>query len=299
MDSKLVPIRNTMTNMNPTSGTVKQYQDLFRRWAEQPASEVLAHFGYRGIDGEDWETPYDRLAMMVMSEPWTFQSTPSSSSYRIQRLPILTNYLNYTFRRCQEQGRIARSGDGDYLCFNTGLQTPHERDVYAVFTKNSRPNAQDWFHIGWFDSYSTKLQPFGGELPKHPTYIDDPADVIYDPSFKIELNYDHIVEDNKERLPEVLQGNVKVARHTLNSAVDSIEGRLERNYKIAVPSWHKGHLTLMVPLYLTSDSAPDVVLTLDKDKESKVYRGRTILTLDMAYVNARLIIRPDSQWLTP
>jgi hypothetical protein len=224
------------------------------------------------------------------------------AQYEHRRFPILTNYLNYSFLRAQEQGAIRISKDGDYLCFNTGLQTPNERDIYAVFVTNNRPDGQeapDWFWIGWFDSYSEKLKPFGGDLPKYPTYIEDPADVVFDPKFRIDLNDDHIVEDNKDRLPEQLRSSPKLAKQAINGAVDSVRGKLERNYKIAVPSWHRGKLTLMVPLYLTSDESPDVVLALDKDKDGKVYRGRTILTLDMAYVNARLIIRPDSQWLVP
>lgn len=28
------------------------------------------------------------------------------------------------------------------------------------------------------------------------------------------------------------------------------------------------------------------------------YRGHTVLTLEMAYTNARLVARPDSEWLT-
>lgn len=31
----------------------------------------------------------------------------------------------------------------------------------------------------------------------------------------------------------------------------------------------------------------------------RAYRGHTVLTLDMAYTNARLVARPDSDWLLP
>jgi hypothetical protein len=31
----------------------------------------------------------------------------------------------------------------------------------------------------------------------------------------------------------------------------------------------------------------------------RAYRGHTVLTLDMAYTNARLVARPDSEWLVP
>jgi hypothetical protein len=33
--------------------------------------------------------------------------------------------------------------------------------------------------------------------------------------------------------------------------------------------------------------------------EDRAYRGHTVLTLEMAYTNARLVARPDSDWLVP
>jgi hypothetical protein len=40
-------------------------------------------------------------------------------------------------------------------------------------------------------------------------------------------------------------------------------------------------------------------LALSVDRVGDVYRAATVLTLDMAYNNARLIARPDRGWLEP
>lgn len=40
-------------------------------------------------------------------------------------------------------------------------------------------------------------------------------------------------------------------------------------------------------------------MALAVQRENEAYVGYTILELDWAYSNARLIARPDSDWLTP
>jgi hypothetical protein len=40
-------------------------------------------------------------------------------------------------------------------------------------------------------------------------------------------------------------------------------------------------------------------LALVVARENEVYRASTVLTLDMAFNNARLIARPDREWLDP
>jgi len=41
------------------------------------------------------------------------------------------------------------------------------------------------------------------------------------------------------------------------------------------------------------DGRADLALVVEKDADRKAYRGNTVLTLDMAYSNARLLARPD------
>ena len=50
---------------------------------------------------------------------------------------------------------------------------------------------------------------------------------------------------------------------------------------------------------VTSDTEADLALVADKDSERKIYRIKTALSMDMAYIDARLICRPDRDWLNP
>lgn len=45
-----------------------------------------------------------------------------------------------------------------------------------------------------------------------------------------------------------------------------------------------------------SDNKPDIAIAVTKKENS--YQGHTCLTLDMAYNNARLIAKPESNWLS-
>ena len=52
----------------------------------------------------------------------------------------------------------------------------------------------------------------------------------------------------------------------------------------------------VLPLCLEDDETPSLTLTVTK--VGNFYQGHTCLTLDMAYNNARLIAKPESNWLS-
>ena len=54
---------------------------------------------------------------------------------------------------------------------------------------------------------------------------------------------------------------------------------------------------ILLPLCLMDEDVPDCALVTNKDEHGR-YEGRTILTLRMAYKNARLLCRPESEWLS-
>lgn len=276
---------------------IMTYEALFPRYKTQDKRNVFAHFPWNAP--ETWEAPFQKLARMAKPEDWNFSTSTfksNSASY-----PILTNYLNYTFIRLQEQNKISFSEDGDKACFNTGLQTPTEKDIFATFFRNKKAkeySASDWTFFGFFDSYSEKLRDFQ-PLPELASYITDPSDLVFDFEYQIEVNSSHILNKNQERLPEILQQNNTVATRTIDSSVSVIRERLRRNYKLAIPHWYENKIQLLLPLYITSEEIADLALVADKDKDRKLYRIKTVLTMDMAYNDARLICRPDRDWLNP
>ena len=77
-----------------------------------------------------------------------------------------------------------------------------------------------------------------------------------------------------------------------------IKDRVYRNYKTAVPQYWRGRIQLLLPLCLVQDGKADLALVVEKERDGRCYRGNTVLTLDMAYSNARLLARPDPDWLS-
>ena len=100
-----------------------------------------------------------------------------------------------------------------------------------------------------------------------------------------------IVEDD-DRLFRRLRGR-------LMDAVETARKRVRWNFKTAIPSYYPraNSMSLLLPMCLLDDSAPDCALVVQL-MPSGNYQGQTILTLRQAYMNARLICRPDSDWLT-
>lgn len=87
------------------------------------------------------------------------------------------------------------------------------------------------------------------------------------------------------------------------NALDIALSRVAWNYKTAIPVYYvtEHKLSLLLPLALEKRGIIDVALVCEHkvDEQNGVnnYVGRTIFTLQMAYNNARLITRPDSDWL--
>ena len=89
-------------------------------------------------------------------------------------------------------------------------------------------------------------------------------------------------------------------RSDIKRAIEKATKRIRWDYKTAVPIYYPAYnmLSLMIPLCLDSDQIADVALLVEKT-ESGNYLGHTIVTLPMAYLDARLLCRPNSDWLAP
>lgn len=72
------------------------------------------------------------------------------------------------------------------------------------------------------------------------------------------------------------------------------------NYKTAIPVYFPARdaLSWLLPLALTPGSQADVALVVERFPNGNL-EGHTVLDLDMAYTNARLVSKPESDWLSP
>lgn len=253
---------------------------------EEPESmEDLYNFMYWG----DYDKAIQTLADMAIPENWEYPE--KRENY------ILKNYLKYTFLKLQDENKVF--SNNDYVLFNTGLFTPLYDPIYIYGEKNrnqSNKNYSEWIFKDFMTEYD--LGEIGiYELPQRADYFSDPSQLIFDPTLKINVQYDHILKDarNIERIQNIDSRNIQ---SLLIGEIDKAKKRVAANYQLAVPQYFQNKIQLLLPLCLEDGVTPDIALVVTKSKNGKYYQGHTCLTLDMAYNNARLIAKPENNWLT-
>lgn len=244
----------------------------------------------------------ENLKNLAAQEDWNYRLSESQHPY-----PILYSYIKYTFKRIKQEHdalevdkrktKIGLSENGAECCFNTGLFTESFEPIYALFAKNNSGSLR-WFLVNFFKESERILTKFE-KLPERANYFYDPLQLIYD--IRLEpprVNADHIISENAGRLPLNLKNtSIENRRRVIDGAISLVTKKLQANYKVAVPQFFNGHIQLLVPLVLNENGKADIALAIERN--GNVYSGHTCLTLDMAYNNARLIAKPESDWLQP
>lgn len=208
---------------------------------------------------------------------------------------VLKNYLKYTYKKLEEEGKIIK--EEGYWLFNTGLFTEYYESIYAYLEPNAAGGPQPYYLKGFLTPYELGAQGIS-KLPERANYFEQPELLVFDAKCEVNVQYKHILSDpnNVDRIPE----EIKVAKNIHNiftGAIDTMKKRVTANYKIAVPQYFNGKIQLLLPLCLVDPNVPDLALVVTKNSAGNFYQGHTCLTLEMAYNNARLIAKPDSNWL--
>lgn len=229
----------------------------------------------------NWNDYTQELCEKADKEAWTNDTYPNNG--------ILTNYLVHTYKRLRTEKQITINKEKEYGLFNTGLFTKYYEPIYAY--SNSE------YKISFLTGH--ELNQHGIlDRPSKANYFEDPSLLLFDWHYPIDIHFKHILEDerNKERLPKgFLDKPNKMC--ILTGAIELMKRKVSSNYKLAIPQYYEDKIQLLLPLCLDTDKGkPDLALAVTK--LDNCYQGYTCLTLDMAYNNARLIAKPESNWLT-
>lgn len=192
------------------------------------------------------------------------------------------------------------------------------------------------FYVSGENFYGKKAGEIFSEEPKRAYYFDDPAELLYDwRGHKFpQIDHEHCIIERVERLPadfvrdngprdfnyqrinelsgierddylkslrEAIRNDNEAYRRLVSRFDDAVNVALKKvewNYKTAIPMYYsrKDKMCLMLPLSLRREDKVDVALVVNKIKAG--YRGETILPLNWAYDDARLVCRPDGEWLS-
>ena len=127
-------------------------------------------------------------------------------------------------------------------------------------------------------------------------------DLIYDNGLELKLKKEHIIDDNFERFVAAGYSNKALISVLLDSAKGTLEKKLKRNFKLALPFYYRNTETgeskiqLLAPLYFPG--APvrlALVLNKIQSDAKEYYEGVTVLPVEWAYMNSRLIVKPDEE----
>lgn len=244
----------------------------------------------------DYKSQIETLTTLAREERWDYIRDHQDVPHK-----ILVNYVDHTFQRLQDlHKRDATAGylyiSDEYMCFDTGLFTKHFEPIYALFIPNDANFSSKWKLTGFYKKSAWELRKISN-LPRRASYFDDFAELVYDTRIDLRINIDHILDDerNKARIPEKYRTAPNLAMLFTSAALEYAKVRIKENYKAAVPQYYSGKIQFLLPISLGDPTTVD--LSLAVGKEDGVYTGRTCLTLDMAYNNARLIAKPESDWL--
>jgi hypothetical protein len=255
----------------------------------------------------------DDLAAIAQPEDWDDEGSG--------RQPILFNYLRYTFRRQLELGNwreIESGADGDASALNTGLLSRRFEPIYAVFEPNRYLDRQPWVLTEWAIPSSPRLRDFDLDELRPALYFSGPGEAVFDPRLPVVVDIEQLVHDNVDRYPPELRENDYLRGAMLERAIHNATAKARTNWPTASPQyyWPKGpgelgRLQLLLPLSLLDPDHIDLALVIDRDPPysaieasddssgSACYRAFTVMPVEWAYRNARLISRPESSWLDP
>ena len=245
----------------------------------------------------DFHNVIAQLKLLAEEEDWTYHATPSPGI----AFPILESYINNTYKRIAIEKKVSYSKDNKYCCFDTGLITRVQREpIYMLFEENTNPTVDCfWFFKKFFRKGEFEVNRFS-KLPEMAFYWDDPSKLVYDTRKELVVNIEHIIQDNKSRFPApydtMADYNLQLY---LDGCIKASLDKLKRNYKIAVPQYFitSGTIQLLIPLCIVNPGVADLAVVVED--YGTMYRASTCLTLDMAINNARLLARPDRDWLNP
>ncbi len=265
---------------------------------------------------ENWQDGLqflEDLKVKCIPEKWTYKTHHSGIPH-----PILKAFIENTFEklRVEDNGRkILRSDDKKYVLFNTGLLDKFFHEIFVI-THVIEERGEIFYRNPYILNSLTDLTKIGfnvngkrivkqDDLPEPATFFTNINEVIFHPDIEIDRNYDkftHIIEERRDRFPKEDQNRdtTELARK-LDNSINYAIAIAKRNYKLVIPMYRPqvAKIQLLMPIYLSGSftSSPDFALVLDL--EDGIYTPETILPLDAAYQNARLITKPDELWLNP
>lgn len=247
---------------------------------------------------DKWKNKLRVLASIAEPEEWSVIGSAGAYS-------ILENYVLETFRILNREGGIAiiPKKEGQKIgLWNTGLLTPHGEEIIVRMDSHS-PSPKEsgylspaiWKLTGFFPVSDRRIPTLDKKLPIALEFVDYHY-MIPNPSASLIPDLDHLMKRN-QRLPgfwSLLPRSEQIQR--LQGALHKLGLMLKRNPRMAIPQWYEETVQYLVPLDLGDGRGPIGALVLEQ--KGLQLRVQTVLQLEWAYQNARLLGPMQDNWLS-
>jgi hypothetical protein len=308
---------------------------VYRQYVRQPAAysrksmmeENISFYGFGGWDGTkaklNWDGAKTELKKLCQPENWG----PNDKILHNYVNQLLNAVLKQYLKECGEKHDddynkgIFFSYDGDLMWFDTGLYTNDFKRIFGFCDRNLNQDHQLWFLQEWQTRFvASKLNSF--REPEPFKFFKEHHELHFNPQFDLQIDTDHMLESNEnhDRVKKVLDAlNIVTTGkpdmlNRIKMAVENMKIRVKQNSRTVVPQFYGDlGLQLLLPLSFGNDNAVQLVIPVTKIeldlKRTETrdptnpshwrYVGRTVLDMSMAYNNARLLNRLESEWLQP
>lgn len=281
--------KSTFNNAVNQKPTVQESSDTKIDDNNKRNKDSLFSFAYCGTE-TGLENMLNYLAKIAEPEIWSFDDSRPNK--------LLRAYLFKTFEQCNKQNKILYSENGEFCVSNTGLVTSSGKDILMFFEKNQIGSETNWFFKGFKTKVDREIMEYFHTTPELATYTENYQELYFNPNLNIEINTDHILDDHWDRIQQEIKMPKSVVKTLLQGVVEEAKIKVKRNMRLVVPQFYNGAIMYLMPVSIPVSDEESVTMALAIEKTgTNQYRANTILTKDMAYEKARLLMKPESNWL--
>lgn len=279
-----------------------------------------------------WDRVLEEVASAALDEPWDLGTGDrwvlrSYLRYTYQRAAIQGKVLldNSNDLAAFNTGLVGKTFEDLFMCFKPNVRMNPEWEYAGVCVAGVRSLGKQLIEgfpqlparASYFDDVTDLVFDSSQDLYVDTTHIVvDNVDRLPRAFLEEQLHdrpalLEHLarlgdVDDGVQRedFGEIRQGIagddalLRRLKDRLDDAIKFARKQTEWNYRAAVPCYHPkaNEMSLLLPLCLQRPGHVDVALVV-RLTASGSYQGETVLSMRQAYLDARLIFRPEESWL--
>ena len=276
-------------------------QNIFRKCIAKKA--IQTRLADRYSSKEFYTFLYDNL---LTKEKWKKSKCDEDSYIRLYF--YLTNMCAVIKKYYGEKSRYYReseSGGRKYIIFDSKLLDKYGNNIYLihkVIANNGDVNFVEPIYVSNTECLNTYGFDAGILKEIEPVMLyEDTSELIF--SGEIEQfdlddthHMKHIIDERKDRLPKELMDKSPIQVYMfLKTSVEYAVKMSKIDYKFIVPSYSIANteIQFLIPFYVDLGNKKPVCAIVTR-KENGRYVLKTILPIDTAYNNARLLSIPDT-----